>query len=325
MLCMSRITDEKLKQYFGNGVNSFYIELRCNLPCVSGSDACDKCQTKVAPYKYQGSRRYDHGKVNEPISDHSHIFGSKWYESRLLQWGQPSSDTIRVAFEYQKEARNGFIVYQNNSNDTSKGTPHTENQDQDMPRGRKPKAITDEGADADASGQPVTTRKRKPRVATTVANTSNNDVSEQINETNNTTEVATKQPRKRKQAVSNDSSTNDAVVPPKKTVGKKRSTPVQKPVATTNPLITGENIVHQDAVIPTFMENDMEQVDTDGYEIEYVELRNFELNGTAYFRDYKKDKLYKKIKGGIGPYIGRYSRDLDEIDSTIPDSDDETE
>ena len=183
-----------------------------------------------------------------------------------------------------------------------------------MPRGRKPKTdVSGSGVSGSGSGEAAPVRKRKPRVAKTES------VEQRVIEAENTvvTEAPVKQTRKRKPAVAKE---GEEVVPKKRNVAKKAT-----PVTTTNPLLTGENVVHQDAVIPTFMEEDIEQVDTDGYEIEYVELREFELNGATYFRDYKKDKLYKKVKGGIGPYVGRYCRDVDEVDSTIPDSDDETE
>jgi hypothetical protein len=110
MFCISRVTDENNKQLFGDGRHSFYLEQRCNFPCINGSDSCIKCITKIKPYKTQGSRRFDHGKVNEPIPDESHIFGGTWYNSRIKQWGNPSNEIIKFAQQYQNEARRGFIL-----------------------------------------------------------------------------------------------------------------------------------------------------------------------------------------------------------------------
>jgi len=104
MLCISRITDDVYSQKFGNGHNKFYIELRCNN--TTTSDICSKCIDKTG--KVQHSRKFNHGTINEPIPDISHIYGSKWYHDSVKKYGTPSNESIEFAEKYQRDARKGF-------------------------------------------------------------------------------------------------------------------------------------------------------------------------------------------------------------------------
>jgi hypothetical protein len=88
---------------------------------------------------------------------------------------------------------------------------------------------------------------------------------------------------------------------------------------------TSEVSNHKEVAIPTHMEKSMEEFDTDGFEFEYVTLTPFEVNETNYFRDRKKEKLYKNIKGAIGHYVGRWDSDTESIHTEVPDSDEEDE
>ena len=108
MLCVSRITDDTYSQKFGNGHHKFYIELRCNQRCISGLDVCSKCNDKSDTCKVQTSRKFNHGKINEPIPDNSHIYGGKWYLDCINKYGPPSKDAIEFAERYQREAREGI-------------------------------------------------------------------------------------------------------------------------------------------------------------------------------------------------------------------------
>jgi hypothetical protein len=82
--------------------------------------------------------------------------------------------------------------------------------------------------------------------------------------------------------------------------------------------------LHKEVVLPTHIESSMEEFDTDGFEVEYVRLSTFEHESQTYFRDSKKNKLYKKIKEKtIGSYVGRYDPDTDSIHTDVPDSDQE--
>ena len=82
-------------------------------------------------------------------------------------------------------------------------------------------------------------------------------------------------------------------------------------------------MVQKEVVLPTHMENTREIVDTDGYEIEYVKLSLFTIGDSTYFRDSKKNKLYKRLKDKIGGYVGRYDPRTESIHADVPDSDDE--
>jgi hypothetical protein len=92
-----------------------------------------------------------------------------------------------------------------------------------------------------------------------------------------------------------------------------------------SPKQTSEASNHKEVAIPTHMEKTMEEFDTDGFEIEYVSLVPFEVNETNYFRDRKKEKLYKNTKGSIGYYVGRWDPDTESIHTEVPDSDEEEE
>jgi len=359
MLCISRVTDEKIAQKFGDGKHNFHIEMRCNLPCMANSDICEKCVTKSATYKTHGSRKFDQGKVNEPIPDHSHIFGGKWYQMRVGDWGTPPSEIIRFAQQYQAEARQGYIVVDPDYSTMGQVKQHQAKQHKvdeqkkeivsTMPRGRKPKVTVSQKDETEKTSinirditiagdenAPIATtatattatataptennvvKKRRPTVAAastvstvTIAEDVSNDKKEEKKARGVTRKKATTEEANQKEAA-----------PKKRSPKKQVSSPAPEPI--TNPLLVDQPILFQEAVIPTILEQDIEQVDTDGYEIEYITLREFELNNTTYYIEGNKGKLYKKVKGGIGPYVGRYHKDLEEIDTSVPDSDDES-
>jgi len=108
---------------------------------------------------------------------------------------------------------------------------------------------------------------------------------------------------------------------PKKT----RETPSRTPKTTLNPyssLVQQNNsLVYKEVCLPTHIENTIEELDTDDFEIEYVTLQPFDVHGTSYFRDKKKNKLYKNVKNKIGEYVGRYDPDREIIHTDLPDSD----
>jgi hypothetical protein len=262
MLCISRITDETYCQNFGNDRNKFYIELRCNLECEANSDVCSKCSSKSDTHKVQSSRKFNHGKVTEPIQDNSHIYGGKWYMDAVKKYGTPTQEVIDFAEKFQRDARNLSEV-------NTVVIP--------VKKGRKPKVASDGQEE-----KPVIKKTRKPKVAPEI--------------TDETIEQPTKLSKKKKTPI----------------------TPYSSLVNTTNKL------VHKEVSIPTHIETKLEEIDSEGYEIEYIRLVPFEANGTTYFKDSKKNKLYKKIKEkGIGAYVGRWNPDTDMIITDIPDSDDE--
>ena len=111
MLCISRYTDDTYAQQFGDGHHKFYLEFRCNRPCLKNMDCCAKCAEK-SDTKLQTSRKFNHSNVNEPIPDNSHIFGGKWYYEAAKKWSPPPSEIIEFALASQKEARGDFIIQQ---------------------------------------------------------------------------------------------------------------------------------------------------------------------------------------------------------------------
>lgn len=105
MLCVSRVTDDTFAQQYGDGHHKFYLEFRCNLPCVEDRNICKLCSDKNKDSKIQTSRKFNHGTINEPIPDGSHIYGGKWYEEGVKKWGAPSEEVIQFALQYQRDAR----------------------------------------------------------------------------------------------------------------------------------------------------------------------------------------------------------------------------
>jgi hypothetical protein len=247
MRCISRITEDTYCQNFGNGRNKFYVELRCELSCVNGSDVCSKCSNKSDSCKVQTSRRFNHGKVNEPIPDESHIYGGKWYMNSVKKYGEPAEDVIIFAEDYKNRAHSNITNF---TDDTSS-------------------QITSS-----------TTKRRKPRVAP-----------------------------------------DDDSVPESKTSVSSRKKNIVTPYSSL--VNTTTKLVHKEVAIPTHIETKLEEISTDGFEIEYVRLTPFEAGGSTYFRD-SKNKLYKKVKDKVGAYIGRWNPDTDMIITDIPDSDDES-
>jgi len=107
---------------------------------------------------------------------------------------------------------------------------------------------------------------------------------------------------------------------------KKRMVPKKPKVCEEDePLELEPHLQHVEVTIPTHMEISLEELDITDYDIEYVKIIPFEFHDVKYYRDSKKNKLYKcgkdrSGKDAIGPYIGRYCQDTDEI-VDIPDSD----
>lgn len=101
---MARITFPHLKQHFGDGYHTFYMETFCGNNVESG-ELCKFC-VKKSDTRVQHSRRFDHGLVSGELSPHSHIFGSEWYEKRTATYGTPSQAVVELAMEAQRRSRN---------------------------------------------------------------------------------------------------------------------------------------------------------------------------------------------------------------------------
>ena len=313
MHCISRYTDDTYAQLFGDGRHKFYLEFRCSRPCLKGLECCAKCAEKSPSTVLQHSRKFNHGNTNEPIPDGSHIFGGKWYYEAARKWGPPPSEIVEFAMQYQKEARGDFVVEEPRYDDESYKAEKL-SESQEMPRAKKTAIPTTEGGGGDAIAPPK--RTRKPKVAATATAITTTPVTEE-------TVAPAPKSRARKPKVAPEEGIEGATVvteTPKKRGGRKKmeDTPYSSLVSNTN------TMVHKEAVLPTHIESNLEKVDVDGYEIEYVKLSTFEVGETTYYRDSRKNKLYKRLKeAAIGAYVGRWNPDTSMIVTEIPDSDDE--
>ena len=290
MLCISKYTDDTYAQYFGDRRHKFYLEFRCNQPCLKGTTCCTRCSVKSSTTKIQHSRKFNHGNVNEPIPDNSHIFGGKWYEDGLRKWGNPPSEIIEFAQQYQRKARNGLNDEDiKNANDVCCDTNNLVSQETNVDSN-------------ELINTPIKKKGRKPRVATSSSDTvSSTDTSSIISSA--TGVKVTKRTRKPRIASNTDVSIELSY----------------------KHLVNSTNMMHhKEVTIPTHIETSLEELDTNDFNIEYVQISMIEINNTSYFIDRNKYKLYKKVKDKIiGQYIGRWNPDNDTINSDIPDSDDE--
>jgi len=114
---------------------------------------------------------------------------------------------------------------------------------------------------------------------------------------------------------------------PSPAVEKATTEPVKKAPVKRKPkaaMLPPPTMIHKEVVLPTHIEKERDQVDIDGFEIEYIRLSVYTVDGITYFRDSKKNKLYKKIKEKtVGEYVGRYDPVKESIHHDVPDSDEE--
>lgn len=284
MLCLSRITDPSHARHFGDGVHKFYLEMRCPQPALINQRICQKCTKIYAECKNQFCGLYDHGKVNEPVPDRSHMYGGKWYREKVKEWGEPPREILALAIQYQENARQGVEIKES-----------------------EPSMITEmSAAEPKKKGRAKAAEDLKPAAAP----------SEDL-------KPEAQQAPKQKTKKAEKPAEEPTIAKPKVAKPKVAKPKVAKPKV--SPKQTSEASNHKEVAIPTHMEKTMEEFDTDGFEIEYVSLVPFEVNETNYFRDRKKEKLYKNTKGSIGYYVGRWDPDTESIHTEVPDSDEEDE
>lgn len=312
--CLARVTNDSLFEYFGDRHHKFYFEFRCNYPCFENRDVCIKCLQKKINCNIQTSRLFDHGMIYEPIPDHSHIFGGKWYQENELKWGLPPSEIIEYALEYQREARGKYEVNQP-IYDFSTSKAKKQSNSQDMPPRKKAIVQTVEEIKEEKKEEiQKPKRGRKPKVMTIQDLPSITEHSLPESDPTKCIPTITKQSR------TSPEHTKSPPKPKRKPTRKKSEPNPYESLIYTQPLI------YKDVSIPTHMEETLDEFNADGYEIEYIKIKSFTIGSTSYFRDYHKNKLYRKIKEKIvGEYIGRYDPETDSIVSDIPDSDDESE
>ena len=99
--------------------------------------------------------------------------------------------------------------------------------------------------------------------------------------------------------------------PPKKRLARRSKASTAEPETVVEPLVL------QESIQATYVETEEEPL-----EVEMIKVQAFELDGTDYYREPVKNKIYKRLTGGgIGPYIGRYSPRDEKIHEEIEDSD----
>jgi hypothetical protein len=231
------------------------------------------------------------------------MYGGKWYLEKVKEWGEPPREILALAIQYQENARQGLEIKE------SEPSMITEMSGEPKKKGRT-KAIATQPEDLKPAAAP---EDLKPAAAP-----------EDL------------KPAAAPEALKPAAPPEDLKQPPKQKT-KKAEKPVEKPKdkpkiarpkiakPKVSPKQTSEASNHKEVAIPTHMEKTMEEFDTDGFEIEYVSLVPFEVNETNYFRDRKKEKLYKNTKGSIGYYVGRWDPDTESIHTEVPDSDEEEE
>ena len=288
-ICISRVTAIDARCYFADLKHKFFLEMRCSRACTDPTkNVCEDCSIKTMS-TIQWCRKIDHGTIDQPIPDRSHLFGGNWYEDGVRKWGAPSAESIKLAVEHQRKAR---MI-----SDTVVGPSKVPSPSPDMEpvkRGRKPKIA------------PTTVPITVPITAAIVP-----------------IEVVPSVMPSAIPSVIPMAALDVAldVVPIKKAAIKRP----RKPKALTPVKMADPSMVQKEVVLPTHMEQEREEVDTDGFEIEYVKLSVFSLGDATYFRDSKKNKLYKKIKEKtIGSYVGRYDPSTETVHTDVPDSDDES-
>jgi hypothetical protein len=279
-LCLSRITDPSHARHFGDGRHKFYLELRCPRPALPNQSICRKCVDIYPECKNQFCGLYPHGKVNEPIPNHSHLFGGSWYQEHCKEWGAPSDEMIQMAIQYQENARRDVI-------ETKDSYPSTHQEmEQNKPKApsksAKPKVNKSKGMEQNVP-EPIAVPLAAP-LAVPLA------------------------------------------IPLAAPLAVPKEAPKPRPKPKVKPKVETEvqpEPLHKEVVIPTHQEHTLEELDTQYFEVEYIQLSPFEWGQTTYFRDRKKNKLYKKIKDSIGSYVGRFDPDTETIFTDVPDSDEE--
>ena len=107
MRCIARITNDTYSQKFGDNQHKFYVEIRCNTPCIDS--LCNRCLLRKGS-RVQHHRTFHHGNMDEPIPDISHIYGGKWYDMAVIKYGSPSNDAIEFAEKYKQDAYETLVL-----------------------------------------------------------------------------------------------------------------------------------------------------------------------------------------------------------------------
>ena len=104
--CISRTTFENKRILFPDGFHYYYPEFQCtNTIFDTTSKRCKECFIKLDYIKLQGSRRFDHGNIGEPITAKSHIIGGQWYEDHVKKYVCKEMKEMKAKEKEEKKAR----------------------------------------------------------------------------------------------------------------------------------------------------------------------------------------------------------------------------
>jgi hypothetical protein len=119
---------------------------------------------------------------------------------------------------------------------------------------------------------------------------------------------------------------NEVIIPKKRKprIVRPSNSPKKERKPRTKPESVKEIIASIPSVAATYIERNPEEVYIDDYEMEHIQLYPFEHKHVHYFRDPINNKLFDRIRGALGAYIGRYDPYTETIRTDIPDSDDES-
>jgi hypothetical protein len=106
-----RIKDkEDARGRFQDG-HRFFLEYRCSNERKKESDLCTVCQEWVERgLKLKDPYRNVHGLITESIPNWSHIYGGKWYTSKVGIYGNPSDEQMVKSKKAQDDARKDISV-----------------------------------------------------------------------------------------------------------------------------------------------------------------------------------------------------------------------
>lgn len=288
--CLSRIAPFPHFDYFGNNKNRFYMEMRCDRLRVQGSEFCEACQQKDPTYHYPSSRRFDHGKINEPIPLHSHIYGGEWYKENVKRWGEPNSDAIVKALECQRAARDGYSVKENI-------VSSEENMSKRGGKKAKEPAVEDAPAPIVAPQAEVKVPKKRAKKKT----------EEPAPSLPLILQSDPPSPTEEKGLSMEDT------IPPPVVVEPKKRKPAAKRAAKPLPTVVAAPIIPT-TIAAKYKEVEMEEVAMADYDV--VRVRVVPFRDSLWIEETKK-KVYRRG----GEYVGRYDPATDQMDEDVPDSD----
>lgn len=283
--CIGRISKVQGIMHFADKRHRFYLEYRCPNQVIANTNNCARC-TGRSRDKIQSSGKYDHGNVNEPIPQHSQMYGGKWYTNGCDLWGLPNDSDIAIAEEHRDIARAEFATMEIVAKEETKEETKAEF--------------------TVISPIPIKrTRKRIQPLEATAASTTS---------TASLTPSPSPSPSSTSTSLTSTSLTTASLTPS-----------IQPRKRTIKPKPKNEIIIPAESksIIATHIETKIEELCIDDYEVEYIKLTPFEHNDITYFREPTKNKLFEKKNKAIGAYIGRYDSYTDTIRTDIPDSDNE--